>query len=321
MYQKDRSIIAKNSVSAFSNNLTCCTEGGKVNLAFVSKSKVIVVSKSPDGTVHHSEVTCKDIGGSPCAQLIQAKWVQTGNKRTVLAIASQKAVQFFEWDGSVFLHCHALPQQLDAKDATFTRGICALRPSLLCVGTQSGSILVFVVSREGNVSLTQQVKEHDAPINDIHGFGDVVASGDDRGSICFWKGKTALAKIHKLEGTGFPCVSLRVWHDLVLAGYASGHLRVFSTASCQIVTEVTAHARWISAVDVAPNSGLALSVSEDSFLHVWQLDREGDFTVQLKYTATISCCQLMGAAFLTPDGKSFAVVAYDSAEVFCFKQQ
>ncbi|XP_064457014.1 WD repeat-containing protein 54-like [Ornithodoros turicata] len=320
MYQKHRSIVTKGSVSAMPNNLTCCTEGGKVNLGFVNKSQVIVVSKSPDGTSHQSEVTCKDVGSSTCATLTQAKWVKTGNGKTILVIASTKSVQFFHWDGSVFLLCHALPQELDATEATFARGIGTCGPSLICVGTQSGAILVFLVSRDESISFCQKTDEHGTPITDIHGFEGSMASGDDKGSICFWNGTTALTKVHKVEGAGWPCVSIRVWHDLVLAGYASGHLRIFSSESCQIVTEVTAHARWISAVDIAPDTGLALTASEDSFLRVWKLEREGDSTVQLKYTATVSCSQLMGAAFLSSDGKTFAVTAYDSSEVFCFKQ-
>ncbi|CAN7991106.1 unnamed protein product [Ixodes pacificus] len=320
MYRKDKSIMCKNSVSALSNNLTCCLEAGKVSLAFVSRSHVNTLMKSPDGSVNHSQVTCKDVGGSPCTQLIQVKWVRMGNSKTFLVIASQRSFQIFEWDGSVFLHCHPFSQDLDASQATYGRGIGTCGSSLLCVGCHNGTILVHLISRDNTVTFCQRAKQHDYPITDIHSYDDVMASADDGGAICLWKGKTAIALFHKLPTAGAPCVSVRVWHDLVVAGYATGHVRVFSTESCQLVAEASAHARWISAIDVAPDTGLMLSVSEDSFVRVWQLDRDGESTIMLKYSATVSNSQLVGGAFMAEDGSSFAVVSYDSEEVFIFKK-
>lgn len=320
MYQKDKSVLCKNSASALSNNLTSCLEAGKVNLAFVSRSHVNTLQKSPDGNVHHSQVTCKDVGGSPCTHLIQAKWVRMGIGKTFLVITSQRSFQIFEWDGNVFLHCHPFPQDLDANQATYARGVASCGPSLLCVGTHSGTILVHLISRDCSVTFCQRAKEHDNSISDIHSHGDVMASADDGGAICLWKGKTAISLFHKLPKAGAPCASVRVWRDLVLAGYATGHLRIFSTESCQLMTEVAAHARWVSAIDVAPDTGLAMSVSEDSFVRIWQLDHENSSTITLKYSATVSNSQLVGGSFLESDGSSFAVVSYDSGEVFMFKK-
>ena len=51
-----------------------------------------------------------------------------------------------------------------------------------------------------------------------------------------------------------------LWKGVVVAGYASGHLRVFSASSGKIGAEVTAHARTINAVDVASEKGLVSTV-------------------------------------------------------------
>ena len=48
---------------------------------------------------------------------------------------------------------------------------------------------------------------------------------------------------------------------MVIAGYASGHLRVFSASSGKIGAEATAHARCINAVDVASEKGLVSLVT------------------------------------------------------------
>lgn len=52
---------------------------------------------------------------------------------------------------------------------------------------------------------------------------------------------------------------MAIWNDLVVGGYSSGHIRVYKMAAGKIVAEVTAHARWITALDVAPGSGTVTS--------------------------------------------------------------
>ena len=80
----------------------------------------------------------------------------------------------------------------------------------------------------------------------------------------------------------YPCTSLKMWGDFILCAYGSGHIRVFGTQTWSLVCEVAAHARWITAIDVALETGHFLSVSEDSFARVWQISRE-DGRVSLIY--------------------------------------
>lgn len=61
---------------------------------------------------------------------------------------------------------------------------------------------------------------------------------------------------------------------MIIAAYGSGHIRLFSTSTSsepQLLVEVAAHARWITALDVAMDEGTVLSVSEDSFVKVWDI--------------------------------------------------
>lgn len=44
--------------------------------------------------------------------------------------------------------------------------------------------------------------------------------------------------------------------DLIIGGYATGHIRVFSASSGALLIEACAHARWINAMDVCVNNGL-----------------------------------------------------------------
>jgi hypothetical protein len=73
-----------------------------------------------------------------------------------------------------------------------------------------------------------------------------------------------------------------MWKDFILCAYGSGHIRVFGTQTWSLICEVAAHARWITATDMALETGYFLSVSEDSFAKVWQISKE-DGRVSLLY--------------------------------------
>jgi WD40 repeat protein len=65
-----------------------------------------------------------------------------------------------------------------------------------------------------------------------------------------------------------------MWNDFILGAYGSGHIRVFGAHTSRLMCEVAAHARWITATDIAPDTGHFLSVSEDSFVKIWKISRE-----------------------------------------------
>jgi WD40 repeat protein len=67
---------------------------------------------------------------------------------------------------------------------------------------------------------------------------------------------------------------MKMWKDFILGAYGSGHIRVFGTRTLSLMCEVAAHARWITASDIAPDTGYFLSVSEDSFVKIWEISGE-----------------------------------------------
>jgi WD40 repeat protein len=71
-----------------------------------------------------------------------------------------------------------------------------------------------------------------------------------------------------------PCTSLKMWEGFILCAFGSGHIRVFGIKTLSLICEVAAHARWITATDIAPETGYFLSVSEDSFAKVWQISKQ-----------------------------------------------
>lgn len=150
---------------------------------------------------------------------------------------------------------------------------------------------------ESSVNLVETIIEHQSAISDIHGTADVTASCDELGTVALWAGKTGrlppacarnfknsiglagllhsrigsiamyrliigLSKLGVLDasrGRSEPCTSLRVFNDLVCVAMATGYIRIFNVNSLTLKCEVTAHARWITALDIAPETGLLVS--------------------------------------------------------------
>lgn len=79
-----------------------------------------------------------------------------------------------------------------------------------------------------------------------------------------------------------------MWKGVLAAGYGSGHIRLFSIndnrREVSLAVEVAAHAKWITALDVAPESGFILSVSEDSFAKVWHVTKKDSLVGQVVET-------------------------------------
>ena len=70
----------------------------------------------------------------------------------------------------------------------------------------------------------------------------------------------------------FPVTTLTIWNKVakgvLIAGYGSGHIRIFTIPVGAIVAEITAHAGWITGMDLASVSGLLVTSSEDGFITV-----------------------------------------------------
>ncbi|GFR95756.1 WD repeat-containing protein 54 [Elysia marginata] len=189
--------------------------------------------------------------------------------------------------------------------------------------SEEGSILVFNILSKGTaVTLADTLKKHSAPLSDLASDGETMVSADELGSIIVWKqGGSCLSVVVNIRGSGWPCNSVAIWKDVILGGFASGHLRVYSATSGAMGAEVTAHARAINAVDIAKDSGLALSVSDDTFLRVWQLKAMNVPQIEFRHSECLTDLQLMGAQFVDGQGKALCVTGYDSSEIQFFVNQ
>lgn len=48
---------------------------------------------------------------------------------------------------------------------------------------------------------------------------------------------------------------MKLWNGVIAAGYGNGQIRLYEAAHGTLRAQVSAHARWIYALDLAPLSG------------------------------------------------------------------
>ncbi|KAI8490742.1 WD repeat-containing protein 54-like [Branchiostoma floridae x Branchiostoma belcheri] len=331
MYSKNKTIPLRGSASALCNNLALnrIPEKNLTTHAVVHRSAVNLVTVSGPATgegqqnFHHRQVTCREAGQHTGSMVLQAKWCQLAT-RNLLVITSQKGVQIFEQDGAIMVFWHALGAAESVSGySTFARGVAPVAGNLICVGTSSGNVLCFNIPPKGpNVTLTETMKGHSSAITDITSTGhtgDTVVTADDSGNIIVWKGPK-FVEVTRISGSRNPACCVCLWKDTVIAAYSTGHIRLFGVETGNIHAEVCAHARWISSLDILPESGQLLSASEDSYARIWQLKKGNTTEVEHVHSECVTDIQLCGAKFTSPEGKAFAVTGYDTNEIIYYVQ-
>jgi len=318
MYKKDKPITLKGSTSFLCNNLAVnvVPEKKQLNYAVVHKSVVNITCATTDGSsVTGRQVAVKEPSATQGLPFVmQAKWVVLPS-RSVLVLTTQRGIQMYEADGSALIYWHALSETVDKSN--FGKGICGAGDNMVCVGTESGAILVFDMPSKGtNVTVLDTVKGHKSPITDLTSEGEFMVSADDLGTIMVWRcSGSKFTQVSCIRGSGWPCNSLAIWKDTVVAGFASGHLRVYSLSTGTLGAEVTAHARAINAVDVASENGLVLSVSDDTYLRIWQLKAGPQPQIEHRHSECVGDLQLVGAHFVDKQGRALCITGYDNNEI------
>uniref|UniRef100_A0A493T7V6 WD repeat domain 54 n=1 Tax=Anas platyrhynchos platyrhynchos TaxID=8840 RepID=A0A493T7V6_ANAPP len=331
MYRRDRSVQLGGSSSALYNNLSVLRLPQRQLACFctVHGPAVNVLSAATDGLGGSQRQLRRRWGGrSPPGSLPRgpAAWCVLP-ARVLLVLTSQKGVQMYESDGSVMVYWHAL-DVTEQPQAVFARGISAAGERFICVGTSSGTVLVFDIPHKGtNVTVSEVLEEHRHAITDIaaelgQGAGDLVTA-DDAGALCIWSSGEEFTLLNKIPALGCTCSSVKLWNGVVAAGYGNGQIRLYEAATGVLRAEVNAHARWIYALDLAPLTGKLLSGAEDSFVHVWKLSRNpdtDDVEIEHCHAECVTDTQICGARFCDPEGCSFAVTGYDLSEIFRYSQ-
>ncbi|XP_060635472.2 WD repeat-containing protein 54 [Anolis sagrei] len=336
MYRKEKSIALKESSLALYNNLSVLPVPGKqvTYFASVHGTSVTMASASDDGlSISHRQLMAKEGGlGLGTSLITQALWCSLPS-RVLLVLTSRKGIQMYESDGSVMVYWHALEGMESSSPgmAAFARGIAATGKHFICIGTSSGAVLVFDVPSKGtNITLSEVLKKHASAITDVgaelceqpEGSADLVTA-DDSGALCVWCSGEKFRLVTQIPASEYPCSSVKLWNGIIAAGYGNGQIRLYEAASGTLRAEVSAHARWINALDLAPLSGKLLSAAEDSFVQVWRLSRNPDTeAVEIEHChgECVTDSLLCGARFCNPEGSVFAVTGFELSEIIRYVQ-
>ncbi|XP_054267109.1 WD repeat-containing protein 54-like [Macrosteles quadrilineatus] len=326
MYKKEKTLQLLTSASAIPNNLavSCLRRGATAeSIAVVHQGFINMVGVGEE-ELSAKYIPCTDTAQRQSAMVTQVMWCMLGGE-TVLAITSTQGLQIFDPSG---LECRFSHPCEDASvpnsGETFARGLAIIADEFLCVGNATGSVRVFgVLGEDWEVVFVDRKQEHVEAITDLAASSDLLASADEGGAVVLWNlTGEELLKSYSLPDYGSACTSLRLHQQLLLAGYGSGHLRLFSVSPTHkpvLMCEVAAHARWLTAIDVATDANLALSVSEDSFIRIWEIKGGDQPIMQQKFYTQVEDAFLVGGRFLTKEGSSFCVSSYDSNLVQCYK--
>lgn len=193
------------------------------------------------------------------------------------------------------------------------------------MGTSEGNIIVLYVPPTGSeVVFSRQLQGHSAPITAICSCGrNQVASSDESGMIIVWSNPVISAESRLVinEPGGFPCLCVCHWKSLLVVGFSNGVIRLYSVDNGHKKVEIAAHGRTITALDVAQDSGLLLSVSEDCTASVWALPSEANPKVSHLFCVHVPDSLLCGGRFCDPQGDKFALTAFESGTIYTFRKQ
>ncbi|XP_016043744.1 WD repeat-containing protein 54 isoform X2 [Erinaceus europaeus] len=313
MFRRERSIRLRGSAAALCNNLTVLQLPARnlTHFGMVHGPSAQLLSAGPEGVpLAQRQLQAKEGAGVSPPLITQVHWCVLPF-RVLLVLTSHRGIQMYESDGSVMVFWHAL----DSGDAS--------------PGTWSGRVLVFDIPAKGpNIVLSEELAGHHTPITDIGTepaqgqdcIADMVTA-DDSGLLCVWRSGPKFKLLTSIPGFGVTCPSVQLWQGMVAAGYGNGQVRLYEAKTGTLHIQISAHARAICALDLAPEVGKLLSAAEDTFVHIWKLSRSlenGSIEVEHCHGECVPDTQVCGARFCDPSGNSFAVTGYDLAKILRF---
>jgi len=122
------------------------------------------------------------------------------------------------------------------------------------------------------------------------------------------------------DGTPALCTALRMRGIRLYCAHSTGQVRVYDLVSCTLCGSISAHARWINALEVHPTrDDIFATASEDTTIGVWSMNES---TGKLGHVAHYQATDwlLTGVAFSGGQDRSHLIAtAYDQAAIQAWK--
>jgi WD40 repeat protein len=244
---------------------------------------------------------------------------------TVLAVLSDQGLQLWSADGDNMIYLYPISSLMSTEqtDSSFVNGI-ASDGHHFSVGASSGKILVFDCSSGlsgGTFPISQRLESESSsiPISAISCSPNLIAAGNDFGSIFAYRPLDGYSCSGRFKGTGSPCTALAQSDRLIMAGFSSGHVRIYRADINELTVEISAHARAITAMDYQDSTELLATCSVDQQIFVWSMPSftsKAHNTVNCVFSTSLENQMCTGIAFLGEE--KLAVSAYDEEDVAVF---
>ena len=305
------------------NNLTC--NGSKA--VFAHRGKVVSFDESAvSGTSAQQQNLEHRLTPS---KVFTVKWCHIRG-RDYLAIGTGSGFIVYKDDlASCIYSYELLSSKIEFPDAeaAFVRGISAVPgTSQICAGSSNGSIFVFSVDGD-SIELTQTIPPHPtdrgACTSSIGAKMDHVAVASDSGSLMLLNASENYTETAFFTYSA-PCTCVAVSDKFIMAGYATGMLRILRIDSGSMYAEIGGHTRSVMSIDVHPDMPQFISVGLDSVLTVWNMPSleaidNDDAEVHASFTDLAEDAPFVGAQFSRDGMENIIVSCYDQKHIRVYK--
>ena len=339
-------LTLRHAPSLLPGHLSCTTFGDRgFRLAYVHKDELVLVeSKNGSGFERTVKLELKNTqvfsaaftgfgysnrgrssssGGGPMGSSIGGG----GAGPEYLVICSNLGAQLWSADGERMEWFHQLTDLLeDLSDPTdlqhhFLRASCGLQSvtGLSCVALGSSVGTVYILNTAGDV-LHRLSTQSSSAVSALAASGQFLFCANDNGDVLGYRVGSGFETLLRCPGRGDACTALCCRGGVAVAGFVTGHIRLYRADRGEMCIEVAAHARSLSALALHPSAPYFASVGEDQYLRVWALP---DFLtpsgsdLDLAHSSRLEHCLCTGVAWTPSDGR-LLVTSYDSDDLAVF---
>lgn len=300
------------SASLLHNNLTPSVNGW---LATVHNS----VNAGSGKLMLHHMASCMSKDGPEVAQVTAVKFLDL-TCGTVLCVTSSNGTNIYNEDATAMLFHAALTNPAPETDVVkHHQGACVNGPAQhIVIGTSKGWLTTLQVAALDQFAMLPE----SSPSSPAMAIADLcyavcvnrVVTAHDNGELRYWymdNGRYINDLIIPPSLSQAP-VHVSALGNRLMVAFGPGTICLYDAVSRDLQVEITAHARWITAVAVREDLGQIASVGEDTALNVWQVEpNTGE--VSLRHSCIVADKLLTGVAF---HSLGCAVTAYDSEELY-----
>jgi WD40 repeat protein len=249
--------------------------------------------------------------------------------RCVLAIATNLGIQLWSMNGDQLVFNFSLNSQSsyadeEDDDERFMKGVATCM-DFLCVGCSNGNIVIFNCSGKGdwnNFPISYNIRTgHQIPISAMSSTDALLVTGNDTGTIMVHSLESNFRCVSTFPGCGSPCTCVCQSENLICAGFATGHLRLYRSDIKELVFEITAHTRAVTGMSLNHAHTELAVCSKDQYINVWSLpsfDSRETSDISLLYADCAENRICTGIAYLNDE--QLCVAFYDEEELLVFKR-